>query len=255
MSIRQTASNATRAAIFRIAAGFCLALLALHPPEALQAQPLTLDNVLSRAIQHPDVAVAEAEINAAIGSKVAADRAPLPTVSTSIASIDLQNGLGPGSLLGGKRFDTGVGVDWTWERGDKRAHRTRSAEFALAASRFERTEALIRRQIAISGAFWDLLAAQEREIDSEQMLRSAEQIAELARRRLEKGDISEQELARVVIETERARGDDALLRAARQLAAVTLAQAAALSGDRPVAAAGWPALPTLAVHDANLRST
>ena len=83
-------------------------------------------------------------------------------------------------------------------------------------------------------------------------MRSAEQIAELARRRLEKGDISEQELARVVIETERARGDDALLRAARQLAAVTLAQAAALSGDRPVAAAGWPALPTLAVHDANL---
>ena len=80
MSIRQTASNATRAAIFRIAAGFYLALLALHPPEALQAQPLTLDNVLSRAIQHPDVAVAEAEINAAIGGKVAADRAvPTPT--------------------------------------------------------------------------------------------------------------------------------------------------------------------------------
>jgi hypothetical protein len=39
------------------------------------------------------------------------------------------------------------------------------------------------------------------------MLRSAEQMADSARLRLQKGDISEQETARVLIETERARQD------------------------------------------------
>ena len=207
--------------------------------EAL-SQPVTLDELLARANQHPEVATAETEVEGALGVRAAADRDPLPTVSTSLASIDLQNGLGAGSLAGGKRVDKGVGIDWTWERGDKRMHRTRSAEYSIAAYRLEQAEVLVRRKIAIANAFWDLLAAQERQADSLQMLRSAEQMAELARNRLEKGDISEQEFARVAIETERARGDDINLRAARRLAEIALAQAAALSGDQPVAATGWP---------------
>ena len=62
--------------------------------------------------------------------------------------------------------------------------------------------------LAFMGMVFFTFAAQERQADSLQMLRSAEQMAELARNRLEKGDISEQEFARVAIETERARGDD-----------------------------------------------
>ena len=186
--------------------------------------------------------VAGADVDAASGGVVAADRAPLPTVSASVASIDLQNGMGPGSWAGGKRLDKGVGVDWVWERGDKRMHRTRSAELSLEAARLDRTDVLLTRQITIASAFWDLLAAQDREADSAQMLRSAEQMADTARLRLQKGDISEQETARVLIETERARQDDATLRAARRLAAVSLAQAAALANDQIEVAGGWPAL-------------
>ena len=186
--------------------------------------------------------IAGADVDAASGGVVAADRAPLPTVSASVASIDLQNGMGPGSWAGGKRLDKGVGVDWVWERGDKRMHRTRSAELSLQAARLDRTDVLLTRQITIASAFWDLLAAQDREADSAQMLRSAEQMADTARLRLQKGDISEQETARVLIETERARQDDATLRAARRLAAVSLAQAAALANDQIEAAGGWPAL-------------
>jgi len=220
--------------------GVCCALTALAACVNSYAQPVTLEALFATANRHPDAAISETGVDAAMGSLTAADRAPLPIVSTSVSSIDLQNGVGPGSIAGGKRIDKSIGVDWTWERGDKRVHRVRSAALSLDASRLEQIEVLIRRKIAIADAFWDLLAAQERESDSEQMLRSAEQMAELARIRLEKGDTSEQEFARVTIETARTRGDDEGLRAARRLAAVTLAQAAALPGGHPVAVSGWP---------------
>lgn len=246
MSIRQSGKRASVAAGFWIAA---VAVCGSLPPCAAAQQRLTLEAVLQRADRHPDVAIAGADVEAAAGGVTAADRAPLPTVSTSLASIDLQNGVGPGSWTGGKRLDKGVGIDWTWERGDKRLYRTRSAEHGLEAARLDRTETLLMRQIAIAGAFWDLLAAQDRETDSAQMLRSAEQMAEAARRRLEKGDISEQEAARVLIETERARHDDATLRAAKRLAAVALAQTAAIATDQIEAEAGWPARSESSPHD------
>lgn len=230
-----------RSSRFRIAAGLLVACVATGSGAQSAPERLSLDSVLLRAERHPEVLIAGADVDAASGGVVAADRAPLPTVSASLASIDLQNGMGPGSLAGGKRLDKGIGVDWVWERGDKRMHRTRSAELGLLAARLDRTDVLLIRQITIAGAFWDLLAAQDREADSAQMLRSAEQMADSARLRLQKGDISEQETARVLIETERARQDDATLRAARRLAAVSLAQAAALVNDQIEAAEGWPA--------------
>ncbi len=247
VSIRQPAARATRTRILRIARTTLCGAIAFAASVAL-AQPVTLEALLDRAIWHPDVASAQTEVDAALGGRVAADRAPLPVISTSVASIDLQNGLGAGTLAGAKRIDTGVGVDWTWERGDKRTHRTRGAEFSSEASRLDQSDVLIRRKIAIANAFWELLAAQEREADSAQMLSSAEQMVTMARKRLDRGDISEQEFARVAIETERARGEDASLRTARRLAAVALAHTAAIASDPLVAAPGWPTLPALNPH-------
>jgi len=199
--------------------------------------------MLARANRHPEVMIAGSDVDIASGAVMAADRAPLPAVSASIGSVDLQNGIGPGSWVAGKRLDKALGVDWVWERGDKRLHRTRQAERSLDAAAFDRSDVLLARRIAISAAFWELLAAQDREVDSSIMLRSAEQMAGAARLRLEKGDISEQEAARVFIETERTRSDHTALRAARHLAAVSLAQAAALASEQVEAQAGWPALP------------
>lgn len=227
------------------------------------AQPVlhtvSLEQLLGRADQHPEVRIAGADVEIASGAVMAADRAPLPAVSASIGSVDLQNGIGPGSWAGGKRLDKALGVDWVWERGEKRLHRTRQAERSLDAAAFDRGDILLTRRIAISAAFWELLAAQDREVDSSMMLRSAEQMASAARLRLEKGDISEQEAARVFIETERTRSDHAALNAARHLAAVSLAQAAALASDQIEAQGGWPALPAATqlnpVQQAGRRST
>jgi len=243
MSIRQLKPPVAPSIGFRIIATIALLTCSVTAWAQPALQTVSLEQLLARAARHPEVMIAGADIEIASGAVVAADRAPLPAVSASIGSVDLQNGIGPGSWVGGKRLDKALGVDWVWERGDKRLHRTRQAERSLDAAAFDRGDVLLARRIAISAAFWELLAAQDREVDSSIMLRSAEQMANASRQRLEKGDISEQEAARVFIETERTRSDYTALRGARHLAAESLAQTAALATDRIEAQAGWPELP------------
>lgn len=217
---------------------------ATHPKEAgiSGGQTITLLELLRQAEHHPSVVAAMADVESARGGITAADRAPLPQISASVASIDLQNGLGTGSLVGSKRLDKGVGVDWTWERGNKRTLRTQSAEFSLEASLFDRAEALIQRKVGIASAYWDLLAAQEREAVSRESLRSAEQTVSISQTRFEKGDIAEQELSRVSIEAERSRNDLATARASREIAAITLAQTAGIKATDLIADGKWLAL-------------
>lgn len=200
---------------------------------------LTLADLLREAERHPDVMVATTDVDSARGGITAADRAPLPQITASVASIDLQNGLGAGSLVGGKRLDKGVGVDWTWERGNKREHRVRSAEFALEAARYERLEALVQRRLAIAATYWDLLAAQERETVARENARSAAQSAAVSKTRFEKGDVSEQELSRLSIEAERAHLELAAVSASREIAAIALAQAAGIKAGDLRAGGAW----------------
>ncbi len=207
------------------------------------SRAVSLEEMLREAERHPEVAAAQAEVQVAQGGVVTADRAPLPQVSLSLGSIDLQNGLGPGSILSGKRIDKGVGVDWTLERGGKRTLRTRGAELVLEAARQDRIETLIQRRLATSSAFWDLLAAQERESVATENLRSARQVASLSQTRFERGDISEQEVSRALIEAERARSELAATRAARELAAIALAQSAGIKDPRLAAQPTWPVIP------------
>ncbi|HOB02323.1 MAG TPA: TolC family protein, partial [Casimicrobium huifangae] len=98
---------------------------------------------------------AEAEVTSA-------DHAPLPTLSGKLSQIDLQNGLGPGDPLGRKRMDKSIGIDWTWERGDKRLHRTRAAERALAATRADTVETALQQMLVAQGNYFDWLGARER---------------------------------------------------------------------------------------------
>jgi len=91
-------------------------------------QELSIEQVLQAAGLNLDVAVARREYEAAQADIVAADHAPLPVLSAKAGSIDLQNGVGAGPLFQQKRIDKSVGLDWTWERGNKRALRTLEAQ-------------------------------------------------------------------------------------------------------------------------------
>ena len=209
----------------------------LHtPPTAL-----SLAQALQAAQNNLDVSLARRALDAARGDITAADRAPTPTLSAKAASIDLQNGIGSGNLLSQKRIDKAIGLDWTYERGNKRELRTQAARRLADAAQFDIEEIQETQKIAASTAFFDLLAAQERIKEVAAIARSAAQLAATAERRVKAGDLAAQDAARTDIEAQRASTDLATAQNDRRRASLNLAQVTGLSPTAPwVAQADWP---------------
>ncbi|HSU22002.1 MAG TPA: TolC family protein [Variovorax sp.] len=210
---------------------------------AVLPAPLTLDEVLRAARENPDVSASRLALSAARADILAADHAPSPVLTAKAASIDLQNGIGTGGLAR-KRVDSSVGVDWTWERGGKRAARTAAAERAADAARFDIDDVQLDQQLVAGSAFYDLLGAQERIVEINAIERSASQLAGTATRRVQAGDLPAQEAARTEVEAQRSAVD---LRAAeldRDRAQLVLARilgaTAAVRGR--LAGTDWPVL-------------
>jgi outer membrane protein, heavy metal efflux system len=229
-----------------------LAALALSLPVAAQtmqavtpatATPATLSlaQALQAAQNNLDVSLARRALDAARGDITAADRAPTPTLSAKAASIDLQNGIGSGNVLSQKRIDKAIGLDWTYERGNKRELRTQAAKRLADAAQFDIEEIQETQKIVASAAFFDLLAAQERIKEVAAIARSAAQLAATAERRVKAGDLSAQDAARTDIEAQRASTDLATAQTDRLRASLNLAQITGLSPTAPWAAqADWP---------------
>jgi cobalt-zinc-cadmium efflux system outer membrane protein len=167
---------------------------------------LSLAQVMQAAQRNPDVMAAQRALQAARADVLTADRAPAPTLSAGVASIDLEKGLGKGSIWE-KMLDKSLGLDWTWERGNKRALRTELAERLVKAAQADGQDALVMQQIGAQAAFYDLLASQQRLQAVQVMAQSAAQLAQSAERRLKAGDLSSQDATRTRIEAERARAD------------------------------------------------
>jgi cobalt-zinc-cadmium efflux system outer membrane protein len=175
--------------------------------QAQAALPITLPEALAAATKNIDAQIATLQLAGARADVLAANRAPLPTLSTSVSQIDLQNGIGGGSILGDKRIDKNIGIDWTWERGSKRELRTKAATEAANASVQDLTEAIIQQKLLASNAFFDLYGAQERIKQVGAIADSAKQLAVVASKRLAAGDLSAQDAARSNIESQRAQND------------------------------------------------
>lgn len=232
--------------------GSCLALAATGAALAQPAAPavnlvspatapLTLAQVLQASRQNVEVSLAQRALAAARADVASADHAPAPVLSAKAASMDLQNGLGGGNVWRDKRIDKGLGLDWTWERGNKRVLRTRAAEQAALAAQADAEEAVVQQQTLAASAFYDLLAAQERVTQLQDMARSAADLRRSAQRRLSVGDVSQQEALRIAIEAERTHADWQAALNERSRAELVLAQATQLTG--PLSAhAAWPAV-------------
>ncbi len=205
---------------------------------------LTLEAALQAAQSHADVAMATQEVDAARGELRAADRRPAPVLSAKAAQIDLQNGIGGGRLFSDKRIDKSLGVDWTWERGNKRALRVQAAQQNIAAARASVDDARLNQMLLAQAAFFDLLSAQERLAEVEAMARSAAELSASTERREKVGDVGRQDVARGEIEARRAQSDVAAARLERERAGWALSQAIGEDGRRDtaslVAAIEWP---------------
>jgi cobalt-zinc-cadmium efflux system outer membrane protein len=183
---------------------------------------ITLPEALAAASKNLDAQIATLQITGARADVLAANRAPLPTLSTSVSQIDLQNGIGAGSVIGDKRIDKNIGIDWMWERGNKRELRTRAANEAVNASLQDLSETLIQQKLLVSNAFFDLFAAQERIRQVGAIAESANQLAAVASKRLAAGDVSAQDAARSSIEAQRAQNDILVSEQDRARAELTL---------------------------------
>ncbi len=192
---------------------------------AAQAQapaPVTLPQALAAARDNVEVAIARSGLAAARADILAANHAPAPVLSAKAASIDLDNGIGPG-WLGRKRIDKSIGIDWTWERGNKRALRTRTARQLAEAAQSDVDDTIQQQLLAAQGAFFDLLAAQERVLLVDEMAQTARQLAATAARRTRAGDLAAQDTSRIEIEAARAAADAEAALLERQRAALALA--------------------------------
>ena len=205
------------------------------PAAAPLGAVLSLEQVLQAARQNPDVLAAQRAAQAARADVRAADRAPAPVLSAGVSSIDLRNGTGTGSYWTQRRLDKSLGMDWTWERGNKRGLRTEAAERAARAAAADGQDMRVLQQIGALGAFYDLLAAQERLQIFQELAVSARTLAKTAELRLKAGDLSAQDASRTRIEAERAEADLQLARLAHQQAMQALA---GWTGQN-VPASGW----------------
>ncbi len=214
------------------------------PGHGAAARLISLEETLRAAQDNLEATLARRGLAGAQADITSADRAPLPVLSASISQIDLQNGNGPGRILQDRSYDKSVGLDWTWERGNKRELRTQTAQRAADAARAELDETSVQQGLAALSGFYDLLAAQERVDEVTQIERNAAELARIAARRLQAGDLSAQETARTEIEAQRASADLGQAELERQRAALQLWQLTALAPAPELlqARADWPTL-------------
>jgi len=213
--------------------------------------PVSLPQVLQAAAQNLDVALAQRVLAAAQAEVTAADRAPFPTLSAGLGQIDLQNGNGRGNPWTEQTYDKSIGLDWTWERGNKRELRVLAARRSAEAVQAELADTRLQQQLAALIAFYDLLAAQERLAHVQQIAQTATELAAAGRRRLQAGDLSAQDSARMDIEAQRAQAEARNAELERQRAALLLWQLTALGpgASRLQAQAPWPELQPTATPD------
>lgn len=212
---------------------------------------VTLQQALQAAQENLDVAVARRALAGAQADVTSADRAPLPVLSTSVSQIDLKNGNGNGRVLQDRTYDKSVGLDWTWERGNKRELRTLNAQRTADAARADLDETGLQQRLAALAAFYDLLAAQERVAEVGQIDANATELARIAARRLQAGDLSAQDTARTEIEAQRTRAELRQAELDRQRAALQLWQLTALSASpqQLQARADWPGQPGIGMDN------
>jgi len=222
----------------------CLLVALPALAQAPASAAVSLDQALQAARNNLDVALARNALAAARADIVSANRAPLPVLTAKLGQMDLQNGIGDGHFMTEKRVDKSIGLDWTWERGNKRELRTRTAERAAAAAQADLDDVRTLQLLAVQAGFYDLLAAQERLTQVSQIERSAAQLATTAQKRVQAGDLAAQDAARSEIEAQRARSDLQLAELERQRAALSLWQATGLPipPEQLQARPDWPAL-------------
>jgi len=189
-----------------------------------------------------ELLAAKRAIESAEADKVIAGQRPNPTLSAGVSSLSAQN-WSAASGFRDKPIDSGIQLSQLIERGNKRQLRTEAAQSSLEASRHDFQDVLRQQTLAMRGAFYDLLLAQERVRVSEETQALFRRSVDAAELRLRAGDIASSDLSRLRVDALRAENDVRQTQADREKAQLVLAyflglekRAASLRAEQE-----WPA--------------
>lgn len=246
INTRYIAARRMMCALLATGAGLAVAQMSASAP--------TLRDVLQAVNDSAEVRIARQAQAGAEADVLTADHAPLPLLSSKLSQIDLQNGLGAGDWLGRKRIDKSVGLDWTYERGDKRAHRTNAAQRTVAATAAEAQEAVLQQMLSAQAAYYDWLAARERVQLVMAMEEAGREAVRAAQTRFAAGDLSQQDATRIEIEAARVAADKQSAQLDLARAAIVLSQLLNRTDIGSIAAGtvAWPELPNTTTMAATL---
>lgn len=143
-----------------------------------------------------------------------------------------------------KRMDTAIGVSQLFERGHKREIRTEAAQYNANATRSEQVDVERQQRIALESAYYDLMLAQERQLIAIETSGLFDKTIDAAQRRVQAGDLSRADLARLNVDALRARNELQNVKLEEEKARIALAYLMGVERDaaRIRAAGTWPAL-------------
>jgi cobalt-zinc-cadmium efflux system outer membrane protein len=161
---------------------------------SLGASPIVAAITLAQAEQellkkNPDIAIAQAAIDAAAANVTVAGQLPNPTLSMQTTQYSPISGLGAGRLHD-KALDTVVGISLPIERGDKAALRREAALEQLAGARLDVSDVRRQQRLALYQAYYDLKLAEEKRVLARETRDLATQALGAADRRVAAGDLA-----------------------------------------------------------------
>ncbi|WP_300752474.1 TolC family protein [Janthinobacterium sp.] len=202
--------------------------------------PLDALQRLALARNH-DVRLSNLALDGAGADVISASAAPNPMLTIQTANINPAAGVGAGSLRS-KTVDSTVRFDQLLERGGKRELRREGALHQEEGARADVREARRQLRIAVSQAYYDVLAATQRQIILAETAQLYQRSVEAAQKQRQAGDISPADVARLDVEALRASNDEVQARSDLAHARQALALLTGLNSRQaqlPLAD-GWP---------------
>ncbi|HEV7820300.1 MAG TPA: TolC family protein [Burkholderiales bacterium] len=180
-------------------------------------------------------------VEGAEADRISAAQRPNPNLSFSASPLNPHSGLGSGDLRD-KQVGSILSVQQLFERGNKRELRMDAADQNIRASRGEYADIQRQQKVALYSAYYDLVAAQEKQRIASETAALFQKTIDAVERRLQAGDIARSEVARIRVDALRAQNDARSALAERQKAQSVLAYmiGADREAARITASDGWP---------------
>ena len=176
------------------------ALLAAFLTVPAAASALTLQQARQvMAAHNPDLLSAAIELRGSQADALNASHRPSPELSLGTSKFSRQEGIGPGRWKD-KRLDSTVGLEWTWERGGKRAWRMRQADAIVEAANLSLLDGRRQQQVALHEAYFGLKAAQELARIAQDDRRASTESLAAADRQVDAGAMAPIERSRLAVE-------------------------------------------------------